>query len=897
MSDEKKPKRSKTSVEKSTGKAKASPKRPRARTRYLALEPRVVFDGALAADIVDKATEAPAQSEPTFEAPAPAVDWLVARAPAQSAAATVDQRGQGTQETPVPQISSAAGESDRAADRLVSEAPPRLEVVFVDTTVEDYQTLLTGVNPDARVVLLDGSRDAVDQMLDALEGMGQVDALHIVSHGSEGVLQLGGATIDAESMRTTYAGRLAALGTHLSADADILVYGCDFAQGEAGRDAATRLSLLTGADVAASDDLTGHESLGGDWDLEAKFGAIETSVVFTAEVQRAFMHTLATLDWDAVGVDWATGDLSQTYAVAGAGEVTIDITGDTVGDFDPGGYPSEGAGWDGGTGQNGLQLYVNSFDTTAEFIDIKVSFSADGGVSNVSFNLFDVDRNPPSGFIDKLTITAVTTDGSTINPTSVTGNGSSSWTFNGTNVITGTAASNNTGAGAGNGTALVSFGGAGITQIVIRYQNDTATTGQAISLHDINYTTGVAAAAAPVIDLDASSAAGVTVATDDFATAADYTKGSGWTGNWVESDAGGGGATSGDVRVTGGALVLDGATTTTTQITRSIDLSGYVDTTLSFDYNLSTTTDITDNLVVEISRDGGTTFTVLKTISNTSANSPTALTGTATIDIGDYAVSNAVLRFRLPPDVFNVAGETVTIDNVKITGRATGFASTYTEGDATGVTIADIDTTVIDADSTLMSKAVVKLGNIQAGDTLTWDLTATPGISAAYDGGTGVLTLTGSASEADYQTALETIRFKSTSEDPGVNGTQTTRAVTVQVYDEANRVSNTATGTVTVVSVNDAPVNTVSASQSTVVGVPLTFSAANGNQLSVSDVDAATVQVTLAVDAGSITLSGIAGLTFSVGDGTSDTTMTFSGTKAAVNAALAGLQYVSGTAT
>ena len=43
---------------------------------------------------------------------------------------------------------------------------------------------------------------------------------------------------------------------------------------------------------------------------------------------------------------------------------------------------------------------------------------------------------------------------------------------------------------------------------------------------------------------------------------------------------------------------------------------------------------------------------------------------------------------------------------------------------------------------------------------------------------------------------------------------------------------------------------------------------------------------------GAITLAGIAGLTFSVGDGVADGTMTFTGSAAAVNAALDGLSFM-----
>ena len=53
----------------------------------------------------------------------------------------------------------------------------------------------------------------------------------------------------------------------------------------------------------------------------------------------------------------------------------------------------------------------------------------------------------------------------------------------------------------------------------------------------------------------------------------------------------------------------------------------------------------------------------------------------------------------------------------------------------------------------------------------------------------------------------------------------------------------------------------------------------------------ASVQVSLSVSNGTLSLSGITGLSFSVGDGTGDASMVFSGTISAINTALAGLTY------
>ncbi|NBR07197.1 MAG: hypothetical protein EBT92_15725 [Planctomycetes bacterium] len=99
------------------------------------------------------------------------------------------------------------------------------------------------------------------------------------------------------------------------------------------------------------------------------------------------------------------------------------------------------------------------------------------------------------------------------------------------------------------------------------------------------------------------------------------------------------------------------------------------------------------------------------------------------------------------------------------------------------------------------------------------------------------------------------------------------------------------TFTITVVNVNEAPVNTVPSAQTVNEDTDLVFSLATSNAITVADIDATNVQVTLSVGNGVLTLSTISGLTFINGDGTADAAMVFSGSKSDVNSALNGLTY------
>ncbi|NIV49750.1 MAG: hypothetical protein GWN46_24585, partial [Gammaproteobacteria bacterium] len=114
----------------------------------------------------------------------------------------------------------------------------------------------------------------------------------------------------------------------------------------------------------------------------------------------------------------------------------------------------------------------------------------------------------------------------------------------------------------------------------------------------------------------------------------------------------------------------------------------------------------------------------------------------------------------------------------------------------------------------------------------------------------------------------------------------------VEVTDSGG-VTGSGTVTVNLNDLNDAPVNTVPIAQTTVEDTPLEFSSTNGNLIAIDDIDAGVnpVEVTLSVGNGTLTLFGTTGLTFSVGDGSADATMTFTGTVAAINAALDGMSY------
>ena len=111
-----------------------------------------------------------------------------------------------------------------------------------------------------------------------------------------------------------------AWGEALTADGDILIYGCDLAASGAGEALVDALAQLTRADVAASDDRTGHAALGGDWDLEYQFGVVETALAPSSDAQKYWSGVLADLTVDTTTdvVDGTTTSISALLSNKGA---------------------------------------------------------------------------------------------------------------------------------------------------------------------------------------------------------------------------------------------------------------------------------------------------------------------------------------------------------------------------------------------------------------------------------------------------------------------------------------------------------------------------------------------------------------------------------------------------
>ncbi|MGY0216141.1 VCBS domain-containing protein [Endozoicomonadaceae bacterium StTr2] len=222
-----------------------------------ALEPRILLDGAAVATTADMATDVAYQQTPDI--PSQPDDNKVA------------------EETAIAPTSSA-----------------RREVAFIDSRVADSQLLINNLPENTDIYLIDSEEDGLAAMARILDTYKDVDTLHVFSHGDVGEFRLGSATVDSQALES-YASVLNQIGSALTSEGDILLYGCRTGATEAGENFINRFATLTGADIAASDDLTGARALGGDWELEIRSGQIESTSIVANEYQSVLNPAISSL--------------------------------------------------------------------------------------------------------------------------------------------------------------------------------------------------------------------------------------------------------------------------------------------------------------------------------------------------------------------------------------------------------------------------------------------------------------------------------------------------------------------------------------------------------------------------------------------------------------------------
>ncbi|MEG4459159.1 DUF4347 domain-containing protein, partial [Microcoleus sp. N9_A1] len=182
---------------------------------------------------------------------------------------------------------------------------PKKHLVCIDPRVENYQHLVSGVKPGTEIIVLDRTLDGVEQITEILAKRSLIASLQIVAHGNEGSVQLGSTVLKDENL-PKYDRHLQQWRNAFSEKADILLLACRVGAGKSGIAFVRKLRELTGANIAAANNLIGSAKLGGNWQLNVTAGRVKTAIAFETKTQETYSSVLATL------VDETFQDVSLT---------------------------------------------------------------------------------------------------------------------------------------------------------------------------------------------------------------------------------------------------------------------------------------------------------------------------------------------------------------------------------------------------------------------------------------------------------------------------------------------------------------------------------------------------------------------------------------------------------
>ncbi|MEE3715382.1 DUF4347 domain-containing protein [Tumidithrix elongata RA019] len=202
-------------------------------------------------------------------------------------------------------------------------------LVFVDSTIKNYQTLIDGTKGGSSVTVINPDQNGIRKITTTLANITGANSLHIISEGDAGNFWLGKDFVSNENIGR-YSSDLQSWRTALSPAASILLYACNLANGEKGTALVQAVKTLTGHDVAASTNRTGSAALGGDWNLEYQTGKNSTAVIFNNVATQAYQNTLAIFtvtDASDASANSLRAQIAAANAAVGADTIRFDTTG------------------------------------------------------------------------------------------------------------------------------------------------------------------------------------------------------------------------------------------------------------------------------------------------------------------------------------------------------------------------------------------------------------------------------------------------------------------------------------------------------------------------------------------------------------------------------------------
>ena len=262
------------------------------------------------------------------------------------------------------------------------------QILFIDSRVSNYRSLLKGLAAGTQVYLLNPDEGGLAQIASILADRHDVADISIIAHGNAGEVELG-STIVTQSSLAASAAALKTIGGAIAPGGDLLVYGCDVGEGTTGQSFVDALAATTGAGVAAASHIVGDVAAGDGWNLDVTStgSPITAPQVLGTRALDSYASPLLANAPPAgfpISVTSFTGNTSF-YESAGATPVTVTSSG----------YLQL---TNVSTNQAGIAVYKQSFPSSTG-ISVQFTYYAGGGTGadGISFFLLNADLITAAG--------------------------------------------------------------------------------------------------------------------------------------------------------------------------------------------------------------------------------------------------------------------------------------------------------------------------------------------------------------------------------------------------------------------------------------------------------------------------------------------------------------------
>jgi Domain of unknown function (DUF4347) len=118
------------------------------------------------------------------------------------------------------------------------------EMLFVDASVDDLETILGNLRPGVEAVVLDRAAPPARQIAVALHGVRGLDAVHVIAHGAPGRVSFAAGHWSVETVENE-PDDFAAIGRAIAVHGDLRLWSCRTGAGVPGGRFAARLARAT----------------------------------------------------------------------------------------------------------------------------------------------------------------------------------------------------------------------------------------------------------------------------------------------------------------------------------------------------------------------------------------------------------------------------------------------------------------------------------------------------------------------------------------------------------------------------------------------------------------------------------------------------------------------------